>query len=55
MILYCETDGLRLDVFLTDAVPGLSRSAAQRLLEEGAVTREGKPQKKNARPGPAMW
>lgn len=49
MILYCETEGLRLDVFLAEAVPGLSRSAAQRLLEEGAVTREGKPQKKNAK------
>ena len=47
MILECETPGLRMDLFLTEAVPGLSRSAAQKLLEEGAVTREGKPLRKN--------
>ncbi len=31
MTLICETEGLRLDLFLSQAVPGLSRSAAQNL------------------------
>ena len=47
MILDCQQDGLRMDVFLAEAVPGLSRSAAQKLLEEGAVTRNGKVLRKN--------
>ena len=33
MILHCETAGVRLDVFLTQALEGMTRSAAQRLLE----------------------
>ena len=41
--------GQRLDQFLTAWVEGLTRSAAQRLLEEGAVTQEGAPVKKNSR------
>lgn len=45
--LQSEVEGVRLDVFLTQAVPGLSRSAAQRLLEDGAVRKNGKPAKKN--------
>ena len=40
--LQSEVEGVRLDVFLTQAVPGLSRSAAQRLLEDGAVRKNGK-------------
>ena len=31
----------RVDAFLARAVPGLTRSGAQRLLEQGAVTLEG--------------
>lgn len=45
--LQSEVEGVRLDVFLAQAVPGLSRSAAQRLLEDGAVRKNGKPAKKN--------
>ena len=39
-----ETAGMRLDAFLATA-PALSRSAAARLIEEGAVTVNGAPQK----------
>ena len=39
----------RVDAFLARAVPGLTRSGAQRLLEQGAVTLEGEPVKKNRR------
>jgi 23S rRNA pseudouridine1911/1915/1917 synthase len=33
-----EADGLRLDVFLSRALPGLSRSQVQKLLDSGRVT-----------------
>lgn len=35
--------GVRLDRFLADRVPGLSRSAAQRLIDSGQVTVNGEP------------
>ena len=38
MILYGELPGERLDAFLSRQVEGLTRSAAQRLLEDGCVT-----------------
>jgi len=47
MILYADIPGERLDAFVARCVPGLTRSAAQRLLEEGCVTVNGKPAKKN--------
>ena len=47
MILYADIPGERLDAFLARSVPDLSRSAAQKLIEEGNVTRSGKPGKKN--------
>ncbi len=47
MILYADTPGERLDAFVARATPGLTRSAAQRLLEEGCVTVNGKAAKKN--------
>jgi len=47
MILYADTAGERLDAFLARAVEGMSRSGAQKLLEEGNVLRCGKPGKKN--------
>ena len=47
MTLYADIAGERLDAFLARAAEGLTRSAAQRLIEEGAVTRNGKPGKKN--------
>lgn len=49
MKLRAETSGQRLDVFLAAAVPELTRSAAQRLLEQGNVTLDGAPLKKNTR------
>ena len=47
MILYADIPGERLDAFLARSVPDLSRSAAQKLIEEGCVKRNGKPGKKN--------
>ena len=47
MILYADIPGERLDAFLARCAEGLSRSAAQKLIEEGQVTRNGKPGKKN--------
>ena len=52
MILYADTSGERLDAFLARSVPELTRSAAQRLLEDGCVTIGGKPVKKNYRTNP---
>ncbi len=52
MILYADTAGERLDAFLARSVPDLSRSAAQKLLEDGCVTLNGKKAKKNDRPDP---
>lgn len=45
--LRVDQAGRRVDQFLADALPQLTRSAAQKLLEEGAVTLNGKPVKKN--------
>ncbi len=45
--LTADRSGERCDQFLARQLPQLSRSAAQRLLEEGAVTRKGIPLKKN--------
>jgi 23S rRNA pseudouridine1911/1915/1917 synthase len=39
--------GIRLDAFLSDEIPELSRSAVQKLIENGHVTAGGKPIKKN--------
>ena len=47
MILFADTPGERLDAFLSRSVEGLTRSAAQRLIEESYVNRNGKPGKKN--------
>ena len=47
MILYADIPGERLDAFLARTAENLSRSAAQKLIEEGHVTRNGKPGKKN--------
>ena len=49
MNLIADKDGERLDAFLARSETGLSRSAAQKLLEEGCVTCNGKPGKKNDR------
>lgn len=49
MTLYLTADltGERADKFISRSAEGMTRSAAQRLLENGAVTRAGKPLKKN--------
>ena len=46
MILYADISGERLDAFLARCAENLSRSAAQKLIEDGAVKRNGKPGKK---------
>ena len=52
MILIADTAGERLDAFLARSVEGLTRSSAQKLLEEGCVKRNGKPGKKNDKLNP---
>ena len=47
MILHADLDGERLDAFLARTVENLSRSGAQKLLEDGCVLRNGKPGRKN--------
>ena len=47
MNLTADTAGERLDAFLARCVENLSRSAAQKLIEEGHVLRNGRPGKKN--------
>ena len=47
MILYADISSERLDAFLARTAEGLSRSAAQKLIEEGCVKRNGNPAKKN--------
>lgn len=47
MTLTADTSGERADAALARLVPDLTRSAAQRLLEEGRVLREGRPLRKN--------
>ena len=49
MTLTADLSGERLDGFLSRVLPDLSRSAAQKLLEQGLVLRNGKPGKKNDR------
>ena len=45
--LYADIPGERLDAFLARQGENLSRSAAQKLIEEGLVKRNGRPGKKN--------
>ena len=47
MTLHPDIPGERLDAFLARAVENLTRSSAQKLIEEGCVRRNGKPAKKN--------
>ena len=49
MTIQADTSGLRLDVFLSESLENLSRSAAQKLLEAGAVTLNGKALRKQDR------
>ena len=50
--LTADRAGERADAFLARCVPDLTRSAAQRLLEDGAVTLGGRPVKKNYKTAP---
>ena len=52
LVLQAEEGGERLDVFLARSLPDLTRSAVQRLMEEGAVTRAGEPVKKRDKTQP---
>ena len=56
LILIPEAGGERLDAFLARSIEGLTRSAAQRLLEEGAAASKGRPLKKSDKtvPGQAI-
>ena len=47
MTLRADSAGERLDAFLARSVPELTRSAAQKLIEDGCVLLCGKPGKKN--------
>ncbi len=49
MELTAQNAGERVDVFLARELSGLTRSAVQRLLEQGLVTLRGTPVKKNAK------
>ena len=52
MLLYADIPGERLDAFLARAGENLSRSAAQKLIEEGCVLRNGRPGRKNDKLNP---
>ena len=47
MTLIADAAGERLDAFLARSIENLSRSGAQKLLEDGCVLRNGKPGRKN--------
>ncbi len=47
--LEAAIDGVRLDVFLAEKLEGCSRSAVQKLIEQGCVTLGGAPVQKNRR------
>ena len=49
MIFIADTAGERLDAFLARTAPNMSRSAAQKLIQEGNVRLNGKPARKNDR------
>ena len=52
MTLYADIPAERLDAFLARSVEGLSRSGAQKLLEDGCVTLNGRPGRKNDKLAP---
>ena len=49
MTFYADTAGERLDAFLARTVENMTRSGAQKLLEDGCVLLNGKPGRKNDR------
>ena len=52
MTLHVETSGERLDAYLARMVEDLTRSAVQKLIDEGCVLRNGKAAKKNEKLNP---
>ena len=54
LTLTADREGERADALLSRLAPGLTRSAAQKLLERGAATLDGKPVRKNDRPAPGQ-
>ena len=52
MTLIADTAGERLDAFVARSAENLTRSAAQRLLEEGCILLNGRPGKKNDKLSP---
>ena len=52
MTLHPDIPGERLDAYLARAVENMTRSAAQKLIEDGCVQRNGKPAKKNDKLNP---
>ena len=52
--LTADREGERADALLARTIPGLTRSGAQKLLERGAVTADGKPVRKNDKPAPGQ-
>ena len=54
LTLTTDRAGERADSLLCRLVPGLTRSGAQKLLERGAVTLDGRPARKNDRPVPGQ-
>ena len=46
LTLTTDREGERLDAFLARSLPDMTRSAAQKLLEDGGVTLSGRPGKK---------
>lgn len=49
ILLRPDKSGERVDQYLSRVLPGTTRAAAQRLLDEGLVTQDGRTLKKNAR------
>jgi 23S rRNA pseudouridine1911/1915/1917 synthase len=47
--LEADTEGIRMDTFLAERLPDMSRSSVQKLLERGLITLNGKPVRKNHR------
>ena len=52
LVIEATESAERIDALLARSVERLTRSAAQRLLEQGAVTLAGRPVKKNYKPAP---
>ena len=54
LTLTTDREGERLDAFLARSLPDMTRSAAQKLLEDRGVTLSGRPGKKNDRTAPGQ-